>query len=346
MNNNEIAIKFQRRIDGEFEGEAIRERDIYDAFGANYGEPIPGPDGDGDNARRRRTRLPEGFGKLYHWGYQGEYDFLVLDRLGPSIHALWEYVGLDQAFSLKTTCMIGRQAIKRIRAMHNKGFLHMDIKPENMLMGTGNGGKSRNALYITDFGSSYRHDEWRTWRHRQAHPEQYPLGPNDEDTNANPWVGPSPFIGTDWFASVNVHRQRGMFLLLTTSFCSWADLLLGYTYADDLESLFYSLLLLHTTTLPWVTFSIRDQPSPMQNERMAERKETWSPERICDGLEPEFAIFLTEVRGVPLGQKPNYDRLLKLLDRMWKRHGYSNDNLWDWTVTRYGDLQREAGIII
>lgn len=78
----------------------------------------------------------------------------------------------------------------------------------------------------------------------------------------------------------------------------------------------------------------------MQNEGIANKKETMTPEEICTGLEPEFARFLTYVRSVPLGSKPNYNYLLRLLDTAWRRGG--SGNVWDWTRYRYGELLSET----
>lgn len=168
---------------------------MYEALGATAGS---------------RRRSPEGFSRLRDSLSQGQYEILVMDRLGPSIIDLTKYMR-EEPFTVGTVCMIGRQAIRRIRTLHNKGILHMDIKPHNMLMGTG---KNGNTLYVTDFGTSHRHDERRTFLHRSRHPEQYELGPNDNNPNVNTWRVPSPFLGTDWFASLNVHRLRGMMSIL------------------------------------------------------------------------------------------------------------------------------------
>jgi serine/threonine protein kinase len=72
---------------------------------------------------------------------------MALDLLGPSLEDLFEYCG--QKFSLKTVLMLADQLIPRMQFIHSKGFIHRDIKPQNILMGNGRGSKT---VYVTDMG--------------------------------------------------------------------------------------------------------------------------------------------------------------------------------------------------
>jgi len=44
--------------------------------------------------------------------------------------------------------------LNAIENVHNKGFIHRDVKPSNFLVGRA---KARNKVYITDFGLSKSH---------------------------------------------------------------------------------------------------------------------------------------------------------------------------------------------
>jgi serine/threonine protein kinase len=58
--------------------------------------------------------------------------------------------------------MIGMQVIERLEWFHTQTFVHRDMKPENILIGTG---KRSDLLYLIDFGLSKRYICPRTGDH-------------------------------------------------------------------------------------------------------------------------------------------------------------------------------------
>lgn len=85
-----------------------------------------------------------------HWcGVEGDYAVIVLDALGPNLETLLEYCG--GTFSLKTVLLIAKQALRRLQRVHSTWNVHCDIKPENLVMGSG---KQGTTLYLIDFGNS------------------------------------------------------------------------------------------------------------------------------------------------------------------------------------------------
>lgn len=87
-----------------------------------------------------------GMPRFLWYGQERDHFALVQELLGPSLHDLWGYCG---GFSLKTVLMIARQAIRRLKHVHDRGYLHGDLKPDNFLFGIG---KKADVLYLIDFG--------------------------------------------------------------------------------------------------------------------------------------------------------------------------------------------------
>ena len=92
-------------------------------------------------------------------------DICIMDYLGPSLEDLFEFS--DKSFSVKTVLMIGIQVLNRIEELHNAGYIHRDIKPDNFLIGIG---KKKSRIFMIDFGLSKQiiknnnHIEYRTDR--------------------------------------------------------------------------------------------------------------------------------------------------------------------------------------
>ncbi|KAH8383199.1 hypothetical protein KR009_007267, partial [Drosophila setifemur] len=88
-----------------------------------------------------------GFPRLRHSGTEGVYNVLVLDLLGPTLEDLLNFCA--RTFSMKTTLMLADQILTRVEYIHDKSFIHRDIKPDNFLMGLG---RHRTQVFMIDFG--------------------------------------------------------------------------------------------------------------------------------------------------------------------------------------------------
>eukprot|EP00708_Paratrimastix_pyriformis_P002181 GAFH01000921.1.p1 GENE.GAFH01000921.1~~GAFH01000921.1.p1 ORF type:complete len:586 (+),score=134.65 GAFH01000921.1:92-1849(+) len=147
---------------------------------------------------------------LSRWyGVEGPWNVLVMDLLGESLESL--FTRCRRIFSLKTVLMIADQLITRIEFLHNKNFLHRDIKPDNFLV-------SRNPrdpmIYMIDFGLAKRYRDHRTHQHI----------PYREDKG---------LTGTVRYATVNTHLG------------------IEQSRRDDLESLGYIFVYFLKGSLPW-----------------------------------------------------------------------------------------------
>ena len=74
-----------------------------------------------------------------------------------------------------------------IEYIHNKGFLHRDVKPENLLMGFG---KNSHLVHFIDYGLAKRYRDPKTGKHI-------------------PFRDGKQLTGTARYASINTHKGYG-----------------------------------------------------------------------------------------------------------------------------------------
>ncbi|EPS98119.1 hypothetical protein FOMPIDRAFT_1080910, partial [Fomitopsis schrenkii] len=159
----------------------------------------------------RELKYSSGFPIVYGFGRADGMSYLAMDLLGPSLATLFHICG--RRFSLKTTCNVGLQVVDRLEALHAKGYVHRDVKPENLVIGDE---QNMDTIYLVDLGllTSYR-DPYSGEHISEFH--------DDDDY----------LMGTPLYYSVNRHYG------------------IPHTRRDDLISLLYLMLYLKRGSLPW-----------------------------------------------------------------------------------------------
>ena len=106
----------------------------------------------------------KGFGipKIISYGTSGKYNILIEELLGKSLEVLFkENKNKSNEYRLKDMAIAGIQIIDRIKFIHDKYILHLDIKPNNFLVGI----QDTSVIYIIDFGFAKKYRSSRTGKH-------------------------------------------------------------------------------------------------------------------------------------------------------------------------------------
>ena len=222
---------------------------------------------------------------------------LVMSYLGKDLQY---HITKQKSFSLKTVIMAGVQLIKVLQAVHERGVVHRDIKPDNILtaynededniMKTLKDKGDLGQLSLCDFGIS------KIYRENNKH----------IDYKIN-----KPFIGTIRFASEAAHK--------------------GYEISrkDDLESLGYVLVFLFKGKLPWQ--NIDKALGNLRKDRVGVCKQIEHLMEYFYDMPEEFLQYFKYVKGLTFKENPNYDYLVKLFQDLAKKRAINvEDYMWDW----------------
>jgi casein kinase 1 len=156
----------------------------------------------------------KGFAKLVLSGItENKIQYVIMQKYGPSLKLMLRKTKAKR-FHIKSAIQIGLQMIDRLQAFHNMGYLHLDIKPDNILIGSAARERLESStIVLIDYGIS------KKWKDE-----------HDEHIPENRMV---PFSGNVLFASKNAFMQ------------------IEQSRRDDLISLCYFLAFLLNAELTW-----------------------------------------------------------------------------------------------
>lgn len=139
----------------------------------------------------------------------------LFEPLGSDLFDLQRMDESNNRLSVSTVVKIMLQVIDAIELIHDQGFLHLDIKPQNILMG--NKSYNKDTAYLIDYGLC----------------EKYV----DGSGNILEPHRTRSFVGTVRYASPNAHCYNQ-----------------ALSRRDDLWSLFYTAYEMLVGSLPWEPF--------------------------------------------------------------------------------------------
>ena len=94
-----------------------------------------------------------GFPKVFSSGHVQDQPYIVQEKLGLSIKDILKKN--KRHFSIKCIVTIGIHMINLLEKLHSIGYIHCDIKPDNILIGdAARDPKQIHKLYLIDFGIS------------------------------------------------------------------------------------------------------------------------------------------------------------------------------------------------
>ena len=94
----------------------------------------------------------KGIPKLHFFGKTEKKNILIMELLGRTLNEL--FIHCNKKFTLLTVCLLGCEMLKLIEFIHEKTFIHRDIKPDNFMMGKD---EKEDVLYLIDFGLSKKY---------------------------------------------------------------------------------------------------------------------------------------------------------------------------------------------
>jgi len=261
-----------------------------------------------------------GFPTIYYTCVYDKKNIIVESLLGPSLDKLFKYCG--RKFPLKTVCLIGKEIVKRLENMHEKGILHRDLKPNNLTWGNFNSSYNNisnynsinnisnnldiKTIFLIDFGLSCSFLEGGlSYKHYKI------------KTNLS-------FVGTLRYASLNSHKG------------------IRQSRRDDLESMIYILIYFLKGKLPWQ--DVKAKQKEERHKLISEIKSKVTIESLCENLPSEFAELLTYVKNLEFDEKPIYSKFYaffhNLIEKLNKEMIEEKDYSYIWEALLVDNMMR------
>ncbi|KAI4347092.1 hypothetical protein L6164_007941 [Bauhinia variegata] len=162
-------------------------------------------------------------------------------------------------------------------------------------------GRKANQVYMIDFGLAKRYRDSTTNRHI----------PYRENKN---------LTGTARYASCNTHLG------------------IEQSRRDDLESLGYVLLYFLRGSLPWQ--GLKAATKKQKYDKICEKKVSTPIEVLCKSHPVEFASYFHYCHSLTFDQRPDYGFLKRVFRDLFSREGYEFDYVFDWTILKYQQAQK------
>ncbi|XP_033105041.1 serine/threonine-protein kinase VRK1-like [Anneissia japonica] len=219
-----------------------------------------------------------------------KYRFMVMQRFGEDLYKKLQ--ATNQKFTPKVTYMLAKRILTTLEYLHDKGYIHADIKAANLMMGYGP--KASNQVFLVDYGLAYRYlpdGEHKPYKEdpRKAHD------------------------GTLEYTSCDAHKG------------------VVPSRRADIEILGYNILHWLSGTLPWQGTQDPDAVSAMKQKLMSDvgtlMSKCFKGKHFAG--EAEVKKYLKYAHKLSYEQKPDYNCLRQLFDDALKKNGLKDDGKFD-----------------
>ncbi|GJJ06872.1 hypothetical protein Clacol_001068 [Clathrus columnatus] len=227
----------------------------------------------------------------WHGPQRGGQYIMVMDKLGPTLAHLKNFC--RGRFSLKTILMLGDQMLSIIEAVHSRGIIVRDIKPENFAMGHG---KDYNRLFLFDFDFS------KLWFDPHTASKHIPFREGRMQ------------IGMERYMSRNAHSG------------------FEQSRRDDIESIGYVLLYLLHGRLPWQGIGASYMSTKLRRMQKMKLGKPFIDFLAHEKTPKFFNTFFEHSQSLAFEEQPDYNMLRNLFRTEFEERGWGKEYDWefDW----------------
>ncbi|CAK62722.1 unnamed protein product (macronuclear) [Paramecium tetraurelia] len=229
---------------------------------------------EGEIQRLQELEGVKGIPQLIDFGKTKDSNYIITPLLKRNLSE----IAKESVLSLQSTLAIGLSIIEILEQVHKKGILHLDIKPENIMISQPQINVPVDQILrpgfiqLIDFGLSQKFG-LKTFLNKV-------------------------FIGSLRYASRQAHRggQLG--------------------FKDDLESLLYVLVYLRNQKLPWQSLK-QLQSQQLEIKKIGEMKEAvFTTTVLSQRFPPEFSQFKSYIETLTQQTMPDYEYIKNLFRSM------------------------------
>ena len=208
-----------------------------------------------------------------------DYFYMVENLMGPNLHILYKMC--DYKFDYYTVINIAIDLVKNIKIMHNIGFIHKDLKPDNLVYGNlcFENCERRNEIGIIDFSHS-----------------KINIKSNGELNYSDKKV---KFRGNNFFSSTNALQYNDV------------------NEKDDIISLFYILIYFMKGWLPWKIKNSNGEN--ISKKEIIEIRKKWPIKKLCEDIPKDFQNLAQKIIETPKDEYLDHNIIIENLEKIKKK---------------------------